>query len=101
MLLKYSNPASQSQKSRSARSIENKTMELMVYVDTITINARGGNVAATNYVLSIMNIVSLHNNYCRAIKKCLFNLYLKCNLCMYLYIPMYMHIHIIIAYRNC
>ena len=33
-------------------------MELMVYVDTITINARGGDVAATNYVLSIMNIVS-------------------------------------------
>ena len=37
---------------------KNKTLELMLYIDRPVINARGGNTAATNYALSIMNIVS-------------------------------------------
>ena len=32
----------------------------MLYIDTTLINNHGGNVAATDYVLSIMNIVSLY-----------------------------------------
>ena len=60
VLLKYSNPSlSYSQRTRrSRRSVGNKTMELMLYLDTGLIASRGGDVAATNYALSIMNIVS-------------------------------------------
>ena len=57
-MLKYTQQTSRQQHSRSARSIQNSTMELMVYIDTTLITNRGGNVAATNYALSIMNIVS-------------------------------------------
>ena len=47
------------QQRRSRRSaVEINTMELMLYVDTGVITSRGGNTAATNYALSIMNIVS-------------------------------------------
>ena len=36
----------------------------MLYIDTTLINNRGGNVAATDYVLSIMNIVSFYLMLC-------------------------------------
>ena len=43
----------------------------MLYIDRQVINARGGNTAATNYVLSIMNIVSyVHNLALSSTLKC-------------------------------
>ena len=70
-LFGFSNTTSQTKQSRSTRLAQNETMELMLYIDRQVINARGGNTAATNYVLSIMNIVSyVHNLALSSTLKC-------------------------------
>ena len=35
------------------------TMETMIYVDTGVVTAQGGSTATVNYVMSIMNVVSV------------------------------------------
>jgi len=48
--------------SRKARSAPPgpMTMETMVYVDTGVVTAQGGPTATVNYVMSIMNVVSVN-----------------------------------------